>query len=418
MTRTSTLPATFGVLATLALALVGCNGEDDAAPADHEVWVESVPGAWSRPHDDAGSWLQGIGYADGFEEATGSGGVLAMDPERTQAGANLYASGDGPIARLIDQQGQVLHTWQVPDLPPDPSFGPGHNVFRRVHLLPNGELLAIWIGRGLVKLDKDSRVLWTYPGLVHHDLAVAPNGTIWTLIREERRVITVNPRADVVDDVLVNLTANGREIRRISIIDAFLASSVREPFLSATIKQGDFMHTNSVSVLDGVLGRRHPGFTKGNLLVCLRNLDTAATIDPERGVVQWMRPFVGRAPHEPVMTAAGTMLVFDNRGNREHSQVLEFDPLAPGGTEPIWSYAGEPKERFSSFYCGTAARLPNGNTLITESTKGRVFEVTPAGEIVWAFENPARAGDRKQLIAAIYEMVRLPAEMDLGWIQD
>ena len=341
-----------------------------------------------------------------------------MDPERTQAGANLYASGDGPIARLIDQQGQVLHTWQVPDLPPDPSFGPGHNVFRRVHLLPNGELLAIWIGRGLVKLDKDSRVLWTYPGLVHHDLAVAPNGTIWTLIREERRVITVNPRADVVDDVLVNLTANGREIRRISIIDAFLASSVREPFLSATIKQGDFMHTNSVSVLGGALGRQHPGFTKGNLLVCLRNLDTAATIDPERGVVQWMRPFVGRAPHEPVMTDAGTMLVFDNRGNREHSQVLEFDPLAPGGTEPIWSYAGEPKERFSSFYCGTAARLPNGNTLITESTKGRVFEVTPAGEIVWAFENPARAGDRKQLIAAIYEMVRLPAEMDLGWIQD
>ncbi|XXT53909.1 hypothetical protein WMF23_20300 [Sorangium sp. So ce542] len=37
---------------------------------------------------------------------------------------------------------------------------------------------------------------------------------------------------------------------------------------------------------------------------------------------------------------------------------------------------------------GTAQRLPNGNTLITEGSDGRVFEVTPGHEIVWEYISP------------------------------
>jgi hypothetical protein len=35
-----------------------------------------------------------------------------------------------------------------------------------------------------------------------------------------------------------------------------------------------------------------------------------------------------------------------------------------------------------------ARRLPNGNTLICEGDFGRLFQVTPAGEIVWEYVNP------------------------------
>ncbi|HHX77017.1 MAG TPA: hypothetical protein GX697_01515, partial [Firmicutes bacterium] len=38
--------------------------------------------------------------------------------------------------------------------------------------------------------------------------------------------------------------------------------------------------------------------------------------------------------------------------------------------------------------CSSADRLPNGNTLITETIRGRVIEVTPDREIVWEFLNP------------------------------
>ena len=37
---------------------------------------------------------------------------------------------------------------------------------------------------------------------------------------------------------------------------------------------------------------------------------------------------------------------------------------------------------------GNAQRLPNGNTLVCESSYGRFFEVTQEGEIVWEYVNP------------------------------
>src|SRR5262249_43974492 len=57
--------------------------------------------------------------------------------------------------------------------------------------------------------------------------------------------------------------------------------------------------------------------------------------------------------------------------------------------EPVWSYTAPKKEELSSFIMSGANRLPNGNTLICESVGGTIFEVTPKGETVWKYVNPA-----------------------------
>jgi hypothetical protein len=81
----------------------------------------------------------------------------------------------------------------------------------------------------------------------------------------------------------------------------------------------------------------------------------------------------------------GHILLFDNGVNRRYSRVMELDPL----TEAIvWQYQTDPKRNFFSDTRGSAQRLPNGNTLICESNKGRVFQVTEEGEIVWEWLNP------------------------------
>jgi hypothetical protein len=43
---------------------------------------------------------------------------------------------------------------------------------------------------------------------------------------------------------------------------------------------------------------------------------------------------------------------------------------------------------FFSQFISSAQRQPNGNTLICEGANGRIFEVTPGGEIVWEYVNP------------------------------
>ena len=95
------------------------------------------------------------------------------------------------------------------------------------------------------------------------------------------------------------------------------------------------------------------------------------------------------------------MLVFDNR--LDFSRVVELDPLT---REFLWEYRGDAQNGFFTQTCGSSQRLPNGNTLITESEKGRAFEVTPKNEIVWEFLSPHRAGENQELVATLFEMIR------------
>ena len=84
------------------------------------------------------------------------------------------------------------------------------------------------------------------------------------------------------------------------------------------------------------------------------------------------------------------MLIFDNGTHRlddsmPYSRAIEIDPAT---NEIVWKYQDYPSWNFFSPRMGIAQRLANGNTLLTESSFGRFFEVTKQGQIVWEFVNP------------------------------
>lgn len=62
---------------------------------------------------------------------------------------------------------------------------------------------------------------------------------------------------------------------------------------------------------------------------------------------------------------------------------------AYGPAAPQWNYHAEDSVSFYSFFISGARRLPNGNTIICEGEKGRIFEVTYNGEKVWEYVNPS-----------------------------
>ena len=69
--------------------------------------------------------------------------------------------------------------------------------------------------------------------------------------------------------------------------------------------------------------------------------------------------------------------------------MLEVNPIT---REIVWQYAaansGDPVWTFFTWFVGNVQRLPNGATLINEGMNGRIFQVTPSGEIVWEYINP------------------------------
>ena len=116
-------------------------------------------------------------------------------------------------------------------------------------------------------------------------------------------------------------------------------------------------------------------------MVCLRDLDLIAIVSPDsaKPVWSWGDGELER-PHHPTLLENGNILVFDSGTTRGFSWVKELDPI----TKTVeWEYKADPPEEFFSNKRGVSQRLSNGNTLITESNPGRVFEVTLSGEKVW-----------------------------------
>jgi hypothetical protein len=366
---------------------------------------------------DAVEQLESLGYASGTQAADGASGIGAYDFTRAWNGLNLVVSGHAPEALLMDMHGRVLHRWSLDfwtafpatDVPRDREPA---QFWRRARLLPGGDLLAIFEGNGLVRVDRDSRPVWTYDGRAHHALDLDAEGRIWVLTRKIVFLPRIHPEKPVLEDFVTVLEPDGTPVREISVLEAFERSGYAS-LMEARPEAGDVFHTNSVEVLDGRLAGRIPAFRAGALLISVHTLNTIAVLDPETETVTWALAGMWRRQHDPQVQDGGTILVFDNQGRTGASRVLEIDPATQAVT---WEYVGDPPESFYTELCGTAQRLPNGNTLITESEAGRAFEVTPDGETVWHFASPFRAGDGGELVATLLEVQRLPPDTPLDWI--
>lgn len=75
------------------------------------------------------------------------------------------------------------------------------------------------------------------------------------------------------------------------------------------------------------------------------------------------------------------VLPFDGKRGFAHETSKPFGPAAPA-----WTY--EDAGTFYSAFISGARRLASGNTLVASGAAGRIFEVTPGGEIVWDYLNP------------------------------
>jgi hypothetical protein len=362
--------------------------------------------------------LHALPYLQGTQKAPELEGVTVFDREHAFDGVNLFNSGHAPEAYAMDMEGRMLHTWRfdVADVWPHVPHTLHSEFWRRAYWYPNGDVLVIFEGIGMIKIDKDSNLLWKYDEACHHQATVTDDGTIYVLTRRADTLPRINPDAPVLEDAIDILTPDGERIDRCSVLEAVENSRYKQA-LRYVRKLADLFHTNSIYVFDGSLEHLSRFYKKGNVLVSILTLDTIGIIDIGERRMVWaygrQRNTGWAAQHDVIALESGRMLLFDNRGYRDKSRVLEFDPYSR--TIP-WQYVGSEEHEFYSKTCGTNQRLPNGNTLITESDNGRAFEITREKKIVWEFYSPFRAGNDNEFIATLFELRRVPTD-SMGWLR-
>lgn len=367
-------------------------------------------GRKGRKQSDAVKKLSSMGYVDGTVDANveRSGVLVNLDGE-TQDGVNFYASRKQSRAQLIDMKGVVLHEWSVR----------GMGGWQHVSLLPDGSVIGLVKNKQVFKVDKDSKVLWSYKGRVHHDLDVLKDGRVFVFSRTASMMPRYDKDHPTVDDLIVELSPQGEELSKFSVLkmieaspyafllgdtDSLTAQKLRRANPRRN-KEYDILHSNHVEVFDGSLAEKSPLFAEGNMLFSPRNTHTMMIIDPKSQEILWVWGASKLIfPHHPTLTKTGTILVFNNGTSETRSQIIEIDPLS---NDILWTYG--PTEDFFSETRGSNFRLENGNTLITESDTGYVFEVTPKGKTVWEFANP-HVEKKSKLRMAIWRMTRFNRE--------
>ena len=297
---------------------------------------------------------------------------------------------------LVDMEGRVVHSWYT-------------KTAQQSHcrLLPNGNLLYPTRDRsriaeaGLRELDPASEVVWYYHCRVDHDFQLLESGNIMILalrdfmwpelgpelkrhpyiveITRERELVWEWRGEEHVEELKTLLTDEGRGL---------FDERVRGDY------SFDWAHDNTCQVIppNATYDREVEAggdvrFAPGNIFFSYRSVDVIGVIERSSGRIVWAwGPGVIDGQHKPHMLANGNILIFDNGTERGWSRVIEVNPL---GEKIEWEYKAE---GFYSGYISGAQRLPNGNTLICEGEKRRLFEVTRGGEVVWDYIVPHDEG--------------------------
>lgn len=398
------------VAGAVALAWGSASGCGDASPRDGRAdgrVDEKLLDAGQRQEIER---LQQLGYVAGDQPAGNEALVTVHDPGRVFPGYNLYTSEHAPRAFLLDMQGNVLHMWELPIGETLPMI-----KLRRVKLFENGDLLVLIEARGLVRIDRNSDVIWSVERPFHHDFEVQDDGSIYVLSRAPGVYPAYDPERPIRNESVTILSPEREVVKDVSMLTALQNSTCCRHYLGSG-EAGDIFHSNTVEVLDGRLAGRHPAFKRGNVLTSWRRMDAIGVIDMEAEKVVWSFDGPFRRQHQPTVLDSGRLLIFDNRDVSRRpraSRVIEIDPF----TGVIhWEFHARPDFPFFSNTGGASEQLDNGNVLISETRGGRILEVAPNGDIVWAYVNPARVGENGEKMSRIFEGQRIPADFPLDWL--
>ncbi len=332
-------------------------------------------------------------------------GLRACDPQKAFAGFTLFAPHfvGSKTVYLIDLGGEVAHSWKLP-------YSPGLSGYltERGTLFFNGRspeenFLSRFPFKGGVVLEADwnGKVLWEvrHPDHHHHGILLR-NGNVLLhcmgLVPEE-----------IARRVKGGMVEKNMQSGQYAPLSAAEAGKMYSDYIAEVTRAGETVwewrtwehldpEADGISEIQAprtmwAQGNSVQELPDGDILASFRPTSTVVRIARKTGKIVWkLGPPTVAGQHAPTLLANGNILIFDNGTHRlddsmPYSRAIEVNPAT---NEIVWKYQDAPAWNFFSPRMGVAQRLANGNTLLTESSFGRFFEVTGEGEIVWEYVNP------------------------------
>jgi hypothetical protein len=380
--------------------------------------------------DMRGNEVQLWAGLDGFPNKILPGGfVLGSSGSRNPR----YGFQDHLVLLQVDWEGKIVWQFKANEFVEDPGSLGGYIARQHHDFQREGSSTGYFAPGSLPKTNSGSTLI-----LVHKNVL---NKKISDKVLLDDRFIEVDWQGNIIWEWLPS-----EHFDELGFDEGAKNVLFRDPSIISS-GQGDWLHINSISTLgpnqwyDAGDERFHPD----NIIWDARNANILAITDKKTGKIVWrVGPDFGASEalkhlgwiigqHHLHMIPRGlpdegNLLVFDNGGwggyglpsgtsryglndkHRDYSRVLEFNPIT---LKVEWEYTAAKAGytdtyRFYSPYVSSAQRLPNGNTLITEGSDGRIFEVNPQYETLWEYINPYYSEALGGVQNMVYRAYRVP----------
>ena len=363
-----------------------------------------------------------------YRETTDDIVVPNFDPDEVQPGLtrlDLLLADRRLGVKVVELDGTVIHSWELdwfsiwPDAEhiPDgrqPRSRPGTNIHGAL-ILDNGDLIFNFENIGLIRVDPCGTVLWKSPHLTHHSVHLDEDDYLWVpgdTFHEKPVAGLPNHVPRFREPAVLKFSLDGELIRKISIMKVLQHNGLQGLlYLSATsdkpLVTGDTLHLNDVETFPSTLP---PGvFRTGDIMVSLRNINAVLVFDPHDLDIKYLSIGGFTRQHDPDFIDGDNISIFDNNriADPENGQQSRIIIESARSGESAVYFEGSETAPFYTALMGKHQWLDNGNLLITESKKGRVFEVNQSGKVVWEYNNIVSEG----VVGIVSDASRLPVSV-------
>ncbi|MDE2694165.1 MAG: aryl-sulfate sulfotransferase [Paracoccaceae bacterium] len=322
-------------------------------------------------------------------------GVTYHNRTKAEQGYILFS----PLANLnktliIDMNGQVVHEWKH-----DCAIGIYGSLTEEGNLFMGAKIhdkswnsFGIWPafkGGEIREVKPNGDVIWRHKDIWHHhDQRKMPHGGALYMSLEKVPVELASKvkgghkapdgTNEMYADVLIEIDKNGNTIWEWHAIDHLDPIT---DYQEDSEPRWEWSHGNTIVPLGD-----------DRVIVSFRAIHTIGIIEKSSGKWLWKYrdPKMG-GQHDPHLLENGNILVYDNGTQRRHMGVFPYSKvfeINPKNNKIEWMYEDKFPFAFYSPQISGARRLPGGNTLICEGLRGRIFQVTPEGEVVWEYVSP------------------------------
>jgi hypothetical protein len=254
-------------------------------------------------------------------------------------------------------------------------------------LLSDGSLVFNTLMSPLLKIDKNSKLVWAVNGIFHHSVKTDAEGNIWV-----PSVIYPSPFykgffTDFKDDAIAEISPAGKLLFKRSIAQLLCDNGYRTLLLGIGPYERDLLHTNMIQ--PALSSSKY--WQKGDLLISMRNRSTIFLYRPATNKVLWLKSGPWLNQHDARFVDSTRISIFGN----DMVRIFGTDTPVDGyNQEYLYNFAnGQIETPYTGFFKkaaietpneGLAEVLKNGDIFVEETNKNRVLRGTKDA-IEWQF---------------------------------